>query len=137
MSHDRDFLDRLVTKTLVFNGNGVIEEYIGGYSDYIKETKPRITPKAKKKAESTIPVENEKPKKLSYNLTRELENLPKLITQLEDEISSLEQELFDPALYQNSPELFAEKSLRLTNAKSELENAWNRWQEIEELAQNP
>jgi ATP-binding cassette subfamily F protein uup len=136
VSHDRDFLDRLVTKTLVFNGNGVIEEYIGGYSDYIKETKPRITPKAKKKAESTIPVENEKPKKLSYNLTRELENLPKLITQLEDEISSLEQELFDPALYQNSPELFAEKSLRLTNAKSELENAWNRWQEIEELAQN-
>lgn len=135
VSHDRDFLDRLVTKTLVFNGNGIIEEYIGGYSDYIKETKPLTTPKVKRKTTDITQSEKEKPKKLSYNLTRELENMPKLISDLEDEIINLEQELFDPNLYQNSPQLFAEKSQRLTEAKTELERAWERWQEIDESTQ--
>lgn len=143
VSHDRDFIDRLVTKTIVFEGNGEVEEYIGGYSDYIAQKKERATlqkniksaAQNEKKESGTAP----KPAtqtKLSYKLKRELELLPARIETLEAEIAALETMLMDANLYNRDPDTFHESSRALVSKKAELEEAEERWLELEEMQGN-
>lgn len=138
VSHDRDFIDRLVTKTIVFEGNGVVEEYIGGYSDYLAQKKAQIT--ALKPAKSTsAPKQSTADQplpsstKMSYKYKRELELLPTKIESLETEISSLEATLADTNLYTQNIDRFHEASTRLMQKKSELQHAEERWLELEEM----
>lgn len=140
VSHDRDFLDQTVSKILAFEGDGVIEGYIGGYSDYLDEKKQKeAVAQGKDKTQIDVPVASAVAaapvKKLSYKLQFELDNLPAKIAGLEAEISDLVIVLQDADLYQRDTGLFFKASERLEAAKSELEHAEMRWLELEEMVQ--
>ncbi len=139
VSHDRDFLDQVVTKTLVFEGDAKVEGIIGGYSDYIAWKKTQNAESARKKNTDKPKAKTEAhaPKKesitFSYKHKRELELLPKTIKKLEKEIAELEELMADPDLYTNDPDKFMSASTRLPEAKEELDNAELRWLELEEM----
>ena len=138
VSHDRDFLDKVVTSTLVMEGDGDIQEYPGGYSDYIQQRKNRVAGhKSKKSAPTTKQSKGSKkpskPQKLSYKEQRDLENLPTQITDLQASIAKLETILADPNLYQTNPDLYTEVAHSLDTAKSALDKAETRWLELEIL----
>ena len=137
VSHDRDFLDQVVTKTLVFEGNGAVEGIVGGYSDYLSWKKSQKSPPIKQKEKiETKPTKNvpaKKPVKFSYKHKRELELLPREIKKLEKEVAELEEKMADPDLYTNDPDTFTHVSTRLPVVKDELDAAELRWLELEEM----
>ena len=138
VSHDRDFLDQVVTKTLVFEGDAKVEGIIGGYSEYLEWKKSQ---KAEPKIEKAISKDTkDKPKKepaqFTYKLKHELEQLPKAIKKLEKEVTTLEELMSDSDLYTKNPEKFTEVSKRLPEAKDELDIAELRWLELEEIKAN-
>ena len=145
VSHDRDFLDQTVTKILAFEGNGVIEENVGGYSDYLKAKNNRIKTKNNEiiKNEShdqkTISAnlnENRKNNKLSFNVEFEYKNLPEKISNKEIEINEIEKKLSDPNFYTNYPDEFVKISKELEIAKNDLDDFETRWLEIDEKKRN-
>jgi len=133
VSHDRDFLDRTVTEVLAFEGNGKIENYIGGYSDYLEARNIAEGKVVAKKPEpvkvTEKPAVNKMPNKLKY----ELEKLPLKIKMLTEEIAALNETLANPELYTKEPEEFDKASRRLHRAQNELESSENRWLELEDL----
>lgn len=138
VSHDRDFLDRVVTKSLVFEGDGKIIEYYGSYLEYRKERQEkqiRIAKKDTKPNQKIIEtVKEEKPtNKLSYKHKWELDNLPKEIEELELKIADLETRLADPSLYEDSVQLNL-LVRELNESKNLLTQKWERWNELENLA---
>lgn len=139
VSHDRDFLDQIVTKILAFEGDGVVDGYIGGYSDYLEATGKTIPggkvdeEKIAKKKEKEAKKQEKQQSKLSYKLQYELDTLPEKIAALEKEIESLHHTLADPNLYMNDTDKFDKASRRLGKAEEELEAAELRWLELEEL----
>ncbi len=130
VSHDRDFLDRLVTKTLVFNGQANIDECIGGYSDYIRALKPEAKKTIKKEVVEEK-IEVKKTQKISFKLQWELDNLPVKISELESEVEAIELQLSDPQLYAENPELFSDLSKDLVKKKKTIEQNLERLIEIE------
>ena len=141
VSHDRDFLDQTVTKILSFEGDGVVEETIGGYSDYISFKNSKLTQNSKNKNEeknSKFKViaksrENKNNKKLTYKLEFELNSLPSKIKNLENDINNFNAKLSDPNLYLNEPDIFFEITKKLEKSKKDLEYFENRWLELEEI----
>ncbi|PKU22678.1 ATP-binding cassette domain-containing protein [Telmatospirillum siberiense] len=134
VSHDRDFLDRLVTSVIAVEGNGAVDEYVGGYSDYLR-WRPAASPSqpAKTDAPAAAPrIERQKTvTKLSYKDQRELEELPARQEALASEIAGIERELADPALYSRDPDGFSRRSTRLEEARAALAAAEERWLELE------
>ena len=140
VSHDRDFLDQTVSKTLAFEGDGKVDLYVGGYSDYMEASGKKakldrhggenIKEKGKVKEEIK---KKQKAKKLSYKLQYEYDNLPEKIKILENEIENLNAILSDANLYINDVEKFNETTEKLEKAKSELDEAEIRWLEIDEM----
>ena len=142
VSHDRDFLDQTVTKILSFEGNGVVEETIGGYSDYLAFKKSNkgqsniinnennLNKKSKQKSEN---VEVKNNRKLTYKLEFELKNLPAKIMNKENEINKYNHRLANPDFYINEPDLFNEVAKKLELAKKDLEYFETRWIELEEM----
>lgn len=132
VSHDRAFMDNVVSSTLVFEGQGKIGDYVGGYSDWQRQRK--ISPEAKPKSTSK-PAKSEKKrsqsKKLSYKEQRELETLPARIETLEEEQAELTEQSADPAFYQQERSETEQLLARLADLESELEEAYNRWEELE------
>ncbi|MBV1901432.1 MAG: ATP-binding cassette domain-containing protein [Kordiimonadaceae bacterium] len=139
VSHDRDFLDRVVTSSIVLEGDGTAIEYSGGYSDYKmqkalakkqmlaeeKESKGKVlgfTPQPKKKA-----------KKLSYKDQRALDSLPAEIESLTFRIAQMEAEISDPALYAKSPEKFQQLTKEIEAGQDALAEKEMRWLELEEM----
>ena len=141
VSHDRDFLDQTVTKILSFEGDGVVEETIGGYSDYLSFKNSKLTQNSKNKNEeknSKFKViaksgENKNNKKLTYKLEFELNSLPSKIKNLENDINDFNEKLSDPNLYLNEPDIFFEITKKLEKSKEDLEYFENRWLELEEI----
>ncbi|MGE5476358.1 MAG: ABC-F family ATP-binding cassette domain-containing protein [Bacteroidales bacterium] len=134
VSHDRDFLDRLVTSVIAVEGDGEIREYVGGYSDYLDQRPKKDEPKAEAPKAKTA--EAPRPKtatKLSYKDARELEELPGRLDKLSGEIAKLETELADSGLYARDRARFEKASARLDAARAELEAAEERWLELETL----
>ncbi|HEY0901680.1 MAG TPA: ATP-binding cassette domain-containing protein, partial [Micavibrio sp.] len=144
VSHDRDFLDQTVSKILAFEGDGQVEGYIGGYSDYLAARKPKDgskagTEPAAQKPEKPKVVETAAPapvKKLSYKLQYELDQLPARMQALEAEINALEDLLSDHDLYGRDPVTFQNSSRRLGQARDELDAAELRWLELDEMKSN-
>jgi ATP-binding cassette subfamily F protein uup len=143
VSHDRDFLDQTVNKILAFEGDGVVQGYVGGYSDYI-EAKKNPTPDSSRNLSQSgtnysleNAPENEKKsgKKLTYKLQYELDNLPKKIVDLNNELKELNQKFSDPEFFQNS-ELRDKALLRSKSLIKEIESSELRWLELEELKEN-
>ncbi len=134
VSHDRDFLDRLVTGVIALEGDGRVQEAVGGYGDYLKQSESAPAPdRAKGKAAAP---KVERPRagggKLSYREQRELERLPDQIDRLTGEITELEGRLADPGVYGRDPAAFEAAAARLEAARSERETAEARWLELEE-----
>ena len=136
VSHDRDFLDRLVTSILAVEGNGEVREYVGGYQDYARERKALLKQETAPKAEAA-PVAKPKPKgtsqRLSYKDQRDLDMLPGRIEELEAEIGSLEGILADADLFTKNPDKFQASVKRLDECREALEQAEERWLELEIL----
>jgi ATP-binding cassette subfamily F protein uup len=135
VSHDRDFLDRIVTKSLIFDGLGNIEEYYGSYMEYTNILNKK-TEKPAKQNKKPKPVADVKQQKVSFKIKHELETIPKLIDALDSEIAIIEEELSDPSLYNNDQEKFLDLSQKVRNKKAELEYLWIRWAEIDSVNAN-
>jgi ATP-binding cassette subfamily F protein uup len=138
VSHDRQFLNNIVTSTFVFEGDGVINEYVGGYDDWLRQRKTTAattpaketsTPKAEPKTDSK-PAPAAK-KKLSYKEQKELETLPQTIEKLEQELAQLHQQLADPTLYQQGANAVQALQTKATAAEKALETAFERWSELD------
>jgi len=137
VSHDRDFLDRLVTSTIALEGDGTAIEYAGGYTDYLVQRGPRETPTAaasRKEKTAAPPREQAAPKqRLGYKRERALAELPKKMEILQAEIEDLLHVLADPGLYKRDAVAFAAKTDRLTAAQADLDAAETEWLELEML----
>ena len=138
VSHDRELLNNVVTSTIVFEGDGRLEEYVGGYDDWLRqrntttEQVKSTAPKEQKQKREKAPKEKGK---LSFKETRELESLPLIIEALEEEKKRLLETL-------NSSEFYASRDLGKINAandrlgavEKELDEAYHRWDELENMA---
>jgi len=135
VSHDRAFLDNVITRSLVFAGKGAIGEYAGGYSDWLQQRKigkaagrtgnaPAAKPAAK-----TVPAP--KPKKLSYKDQRELDGLPKQIEALDAEHAQLQEAMGAPGFYQQDKDEVAATLARLELVGEELEACYSRWEVLD------
>jgi ATP-binding cassette subfamily F protein uup len=134
VSHDRAFLDNVVTSTLVFEGDGVVNEYVGGYDDWLRQRKPPIISRTAEKAriEPSAPA-REKAKKLSHKDQRELDNLPAKIETMEIERDALTKEMSQPKFYQQDKSAIAATQARLEQINTKLEAAYARWETLEAL----
>ncbi len=138
VSHDRTFLNNVVTSTLVLEGDGEVAEYIGGYDDWMRqrrdiEVSRQEEKNAKKKKERPA---KKKPVKLNFYQKRELKGLPALIEQLEERIAVLHEQMAEPSFYKQDGETISKATAELDSLTSDLENAYSRWEElttIEEL----
>lgn len=136
VSHDRAFLNNIVTSTLILDGSGNVNEYVGGYDDWQKQVESVITPIAKPKTESVPRAEskadsNPPARKLSYKEKRELEELPQKIEALEAEHNELTRKMEDPAFYQQEGEVITNAVRRLDELQKELSGLYDRWSELE------
>ena len=147
VSHDRAFLDRLVTSILSVEGDGVVRETVGGFEDYRRERSARLAEEAEKRrpagtAPGSGPPREVRPKstgrtkKLGYKDQRELEQLPDRIEALTADIEKLEAALADADLYARDPKAFGDQTARLQSRQAELEAAEERWLELAELAES-
>jgi ATP-binding cassette subfamily F protein uup len=141
VSHDRAFLDNVVTSTVVFEGGGAVREYVGGYEDWLRQR--RAPAPGAKRAPAEVgkrETENESPggtgrrRKLGYKEQRELEALPGRIEALEREQQQLEQHMSRSEFYQQDKSAIAEVAGRLNRLRRELEEAYARWEALEAQA---
>ena len=149
VSHDREFLDNVVTGTLVFEGEGLIREYVGGYTDSIRQrderregeqgARPAARPQkvpapAAAPGAAALPTRgNAKSRKRSYKEQRELDALPAAIQELETEQERLETALSDPQFFRRSPAEARASTERLKRLAEELQAAYARWEALESL----
>ncbi|MDG9667670.1 ATP-binding cassette domain-containing protein [Hahella sp. CR1] len=139
VSHDRFFIDNVVTSTLVFEGDGKISEYPGGYNDWLAQ-RPVVKAEAKPaeaKAQAAKPKtasDGGKAAKLSYKLQRELDALPKEIERLEAEVAAMQEEVSAADFYSRPHEDVNRALTSLTALEQTLEKAMERWMELEEMA---
>ncbi|PAU62539.1 ATP-binding cassette domain-containing protein [Pseudomonas indica] len=146
VSHDRAFLDNVVTSTLVFEGEGRVREYVGGYQDWLRQGgSPRLLGVGEAKPEkAAAPAKTEAPaaassetaaparKKLSYKLQRELEAIPGQIDVLEAELAVLQGQIADPAFYQKPSAETGAVLGRMESLQRDLDALLERWAELEE-----
>ena len=135
VSHDRDFLDNVVTSTLVLEGEGRLGDYVGGYSDWLRQ---RRTPAATATASAPVkPALSRQPepatakRKLGFKETRELEQLPARIEALEAEVARRTAAMNDPAYYQQPPADLQRANEELAAKQAELDHAYQRWPELD------
>jgi len=139
VSHDRAFLDNVVTRSLVFEGEGRIGEYVGGYSDWLRQKKAEEKTARQGAVPGSASAEKEKaqkPGKLSYKDQRELDALPAIIEGLEDEQSRLQEAVSDAAFYQQPADEISTTLARLESIASELVAGYARWEELEAQSNN-
>jgi len=134
VSHDRAFMDNVVTSTLVFDSEGVVNEYVGGYSDWLKYKLSNQIEEVKEKKS----VKKEKPKsttqkKLGHKEQRELDKLPNMIEKLEEEQTELNEKISEADFYQQEKEKAELVLNRLEKITAELEQHYTRWDELEAM----
>jgi len=135
VSHDRAFLNNVVTSNLVLEGEGVVNEYIGGYDDWLTQSrvsKPERKEKTNHKEEKQRK-QSSRSRKLTFNEERELQTLPQLIESLEKEQRQLFEAMADPDFFKQDGSTIAEAKDRLTVVEKDLEAAYERWQTLEEV----
>lgn len=140
VSHDREFLDNVVTQVIAFEGNGKLCEYIGGYEDWIRAKQFEDNIRQEKilsKQSEVSPISSSKapkaprPKKLSYQEARELEALPGKIDALEQEQANITLRLSQPTIYRDYPDEAKALQARVTVIEKELTDCLARWEELE------
>ena len=135
VSHDRDFLDNVVTSTLAFEGRGQVSEYVGGYADWLRMRPSPEAPQPKR----TAPVAPAAPpapprQKLSYKDARRLAALPDLIERLETAQAALEAQMADPKFYQQGADAIAGKTAQFDTQQQELAALYQEWEALLEAA---
>ena len=137
VSHDRQFLDNVVTSTLVFESDGTVQEYVGGYSDWVRQGKnlaevdnPNI--KKAKNQDRRRSSAGQKAKKLGYMEQRELAQLPADIEQLEEQVSELEDQISAADFYNQDHAQVQNVLEQLTEKQQTLDQAIDRWAELEQ-----
>jgi ATP-binding cassette subfamily F protein uup len=135
VSHDRAFINNVVTSTLVFEGDGVVKEYIGGYDDWLRQRPMESKPlKAAMREKYITPAKAPRPKaKFGQKQQKELNSLPLTIQALEIEQEELYQAMGDPDLYKKDKSNIFSKKERLEAVKKLLAEAYTRWEELEQL----
>ncbi|MGV3709325.1 MAG: ATP-binding cassette domain-containing protein [Gemmatimonas sp.] len=134
VSHDRAFLDNVVTSTLVFEGGGRVNEYVGGYNDWLRQRKVAEPAPVAKKAEPAVALPKaEKKKKLTFNETKELAALPDKIDAMEQERTALYAKLADPTFTRDAAALL-EATSRLGVLDKEIPALTERWEQLEMVA---
>jgi len=143
VSHDRDFLDNVVTSTLVMEGEGRVGEYVGGYTDWLRQRPqpqalaasaartPAIASAPAATPSQPVPAVASARRKLSYKDTRELEQLPARIDVLESELAALAAAMSDAGFYQQDAGTVATHTRRMAEAQDELDAAYARWAELD------
>jgi ATP-binding cassette subfamily F protein uup len=137
VSHDRSFLNHVVTSTLVFDGPGVVNEYVGGYDDWLRQKAEPVVSEQETSAKSVKTAERDKSgspapkKKLSYNDQRELELLPARIEALESEQEEIHLQMADPEFYSRDGTQIAQIQERLAELQAELKHGYARWEVLE------
>jgi len=142
VSHDREFLDNVVTSTLVFEADAHITEYAGGYTDWLNQKPQPQSPASRGRARevpATPPAAPTTPvaRKLSFKLQRELQSLPEQIQQLELSIAALQASMNAADFFRQPPAVVSSETSRLAALSAELEGRYARWQELEALAPVP
>ena len=141
VSHDRDFLDKTVTSVVIMEGDGVAEEFPGGYTDSLAQRRGTAPKRRRETGGKTVKgaaaaargaSQGGGRQKLSYKEQRELDQLPEQIERLQGKVEALQQQIDDPAFYQRDPEKFQEAVDALQKAENALEKAETRWLELEE-----
>ena len=137
VSHNRDFLDKLVNKILFFKGNGEIIIFNGGYHDFLEKKDDLLlgqnfSSNKKDKQESKKPIKPQERKKLTFKLQFELDNLPGKIESIKKDIQKLEEIISDPTLYDKNNELFLQTSQKIGKLQIELQVMEDRWLELME-----
>lgn len=147
VSHDRSFMDNVVTSVLVLEGKGRLGEYVGGYSDWVAQggllldqsidgkevSKPQSQKSPETKKKSTAP-DREKARRLSYKEQQELKQLPTRIEELEKLQQSFQQQIGDPSFYDQPSSRVQEVLQAISTNQSDLEQAYARWEELETLS---
>ncbi len=140
VSHDRAFLDNLCSSTLVFEGDGRVEEYVGGYSDWQRtmarkaDTEPSTPGRNKPASRPATPARPDKPKKLSFAEKKEWEALPGRIEAMERALEAIHARMADPDFYRGQADGVREATERSQSLLGEIEAAYTRWAELEERA---
>ncbi len=137
VSHDRAFLDNVVTSTFVLEKEGRVQEYAGGYGDWliqrpaeITETKPAPEKKIKKKLKPA------RPRKLTFKEARELEGLPKKIEAMETEQQEIYNSMADPSFYRQDSAIISQAKARIEELEQSFAIAYERWEELEAINPN-
>ncbi|MCF6249963.1 MAG: ATP-binding cassette domain-containing protein [Methylococcaceae bacterium] len=136
VSHDRAFLDNVVTSVFVFEEDGNVNEYIGGYAEWYALAEQRKKQEVSKKLEESGKKEKPKStnkKKLSYKEQKELDQLPNLIDQLEAEQETLTEKISDPGFYKQGQDKTQVALEKLKETEKSLEQAYQRWDELEAI----
>jgi ATP-binding cassette subfamily F protein uup len=144
VSHDRTFLDNVITSTLAFEGNGRVQEYVGGYADWLRQRPTEDSRHGESDAERPLYrepsrlragiAETASKRKLSYNEQRELERLPSRIDALEAEQAAIEATIAHPDFYKEPADTIAARLASLATTKAALSQAYTRWGELDSRA---
>jgi len=135
VSHDREFLNNVVTSTLAVGDDGQVREFVGGYDDWLRQTvlESLPAPTTAKASQDKTKRQTERPRKLSFKEERELEAMPDRIAALEGEQENLHTKLADPTFYKNAGSEIVTINSRLESIEQELLDVYNRWEELEAL----
>jgi len=136
VSHDREFLNNVVTSTLVLEGEGRVKEYAGAYDDWLRQRQVEPAPeKAEPSKERTKPatLPKARPRRLTYAEQRELEALPERIGALEVQMGELHRAMADPAFYRQDPAGIVSTNAHLQSLEKDLAAAYQRWEVLETL----
>ncbi|HVZ20169.1 MAG TPA: ATP-binding cassette domain-containing protein [Vicinamibacterales bacterium] len=139
VSHDRSFIDNVVTSTLVFEGDGRVAEYVGGYDDWLRQ-RPRPEPAPEPRAAARPAAQDRETgprRRLSYNEQRELEQLPARIHALEDEQTRLQATIAGPDFYKEGADAIARALARADQVQNALLDAMARWDELDSRSRRP
>jgi ATP-binding cassette subfamily F protein uup len=137
VSHDRTFLDNVVTQVVVAEGEGVWKEYVGGYADWERVSRASLSTSAKEVSKTVVKSKEldaeptSKVKKLSFKEQRELEQLPQQIAAMEVEQTAISERLADPTLYTKEPAEAKKLSQRFAEIDQLLMDSLERWEIIE------
>jgi ABC transport system ATP-binding/permease protein len=134
VSHDREFLNNVVTSTLVLEGAGQVKEYAGGYDDWLRQRPAEAAPaKPERPEEKAKPAEpaNQRARRLTYKEARELEALPERLQALEAELDEMHRAMAAPDFYRQDPAEVIGAKARLRSLEEDIAAAYQRWEELE------
>ena len=135
VSHDREFLNNVVTSTLVFEGDGRVKEYAGGYDDWQRQSQQAAAEKPEPVKDRPKPVAppKERHRRLTYAEQRELEGLPQRIEEIELQVGELHAAISDPAFYRQDASEIVKTNARRQSLEKDLADAYARWEVLESL----